>query len=134
MKDNIYWLIFRRLKKKHPKWSKKQVGTVAYKVRCGSMIAIKDMEEMPKSCCEFHKDTDMIIHCPLYNSCDKRTTIKVNFKPIDCPLVEIVTCKDCKYNAYETKIKGDESIKIFCRKNKTYRCIDGFCSDGKRRE
>lgn len=60
------------------------------------MIAIKDMEEMPKSCCEFHRNTDMVIHCPLYNCCDKRTTIKVNFKPVDCPLIEIVTCKDCK--------------------------------------
>jgi hypothetical protein len=33
MKDSIYWLIFSRIKKKHPKWSKEQVGTVAYKVR-----------------------------------------------------------------------------------------------------
>lgn len=61
------------------------------------MIGIKDMEEMPKGCCEFNKDTDMVLHCPLYNSCDKRTTIKVNFKPVDCPLVEIITCKDCKH-------------------------------------
>ena len=33
MKDGVYWLIFCRLKKKYPKWSKKQVGTVAYKMR-----------------------------------------------------------------------------------------------------
>lgn len=33
MKDNIYWYIFSKLKKKHPKWSKKQVGTIAYTVR-----------------------------------------------------------------------------------------------------
>ncbi|SEF90379.1 hypothetical protein [Lachnospira multipara] len=66
------------------------------------MIGIKDMEEMPKGCCEFHKDTDMVLHCPLYNSCDKRTTIKVNFKPVNCPLVEIITCKDCKYNNENT--------------------------------
>ena len=32
-KDNIYWCIFKRLKKKYPAWSKIQVGTVAYKVR-----------------------------------------------------------------------------------------------------
>lgn len=60
------------------------------------MVAIKGME-MPTSCCEFHKDTNLVIHCPLYNFCDKRTTVKVNFKPIDCPLVEIVTCQDCKH-------------------------------------
>lgn len=35
MKDNVYWYIFRRLKKKHSTWSKVQVGTVAYKVRGG---------------------------------------------------------------------------------------------------
>lgn len=33
MKDNIYLVKFRRLKKKYPKWRKKQIGTVAYKVR-----------------------------------------------------------------------------------------------------
>lgn len=33
--DNVYWCIFRRLKKKHPIWSAVRIGTVAYKVRYG---------------------------------------------------------------------------------------------------
>jgi hypothetical protein len=35
MKDKAYWIIFSRLKKKYPKWSKIQVGTVACKMRYG---------------------------------------------------------------------------------------------------
>lgn len=93
------------------------------------MIAIKEME-MPKSCfqCDFYSGE---YGCRLKFTEECNPSVE---KPDDCPLIEIVTCKDCKHNAYETKIKGDESIRIFCRKNKTYRCIDGFCSDGKRRE
>ena len=91
------------------------------------MIAIKGMT-MPKSCCEFHEDTGMVLHCPLYNSCDKRTTIKVNFKPIDCPLVEIVTCKDCKH-------WHDDGIMTTCDKNIGYGFPqDYFCADAERRE
>lgn len=33
MKDKIYWYIFNALKEKYPGWSRKRVGTVAYKVR-----------------------------------------------------------------------------------------------------
>jgi hypothetical protein len=96
------------------------------------MIAIKGMEEIPKNCskCPF---SATFPNTGLKNGVCNDLHLPFKRHPY-CPLIEIVTCKDCKYNAYETKIKGDESIKIFCRKNKTYRCIDGFCSDGKRRE
>ncbi len=58
------------------------------------MIAIKGMEELPKNCAE----------CPMYNSdvddyCDitgEWITGEEMVRHKDCPLVEIVTCKDCK--------------------------------------
>lgn len=54
------------------------------------MIAIKDMEEMP-SCCR---------HCPCSDDSQCNLTTQYNDlkgRPDDCPLVEIVTCKDCKH-------------------------------------
>ena len=33
MKDNIYWHIFNKLKKKHPNWSKVKIGIITYKTR-----------------------------------------------------------------------------------------------------
>lgn len=96
------------------------------------MIVIKDME-MP-SCC--HWD------CPLaredggacmLDAYDAKTDTKKE-RASDCPLVEIITCKDCKHNAYETKIKGSELTRIFCTKNKNYPCIDDFCADAERKE
>lgn len=97
------------------------------------MIAI-DMET-PKSCCEFHKDTGMVIHCPLYNFCDKRTTVRVNFKPIDCPLAEIVTCKDCKHWVKElTPRVPDTKEYHFCPMMDCNTAEDFYCADGERRE
>lgn len=94
------------------------------------MIAIKDME-ISTGCCEFHKDTNLVIHCPLYNSCDKRTTVKVNFKPIDCPLVEIVTCKDCVYCRFEVV----EGIPYYlCDKDSCATSEDYYCGGGERRK
>ena len=78
------------------------------------MIAIKDMEEIPKSCsdCDF-----------CHGHLCKRTGVDIVANPKDsCTLVEIITCKDCKWNENST-------------------CIDGFgvaddyfCAGGKRRE
>lgn len=59
------------------------------------MIAIKDMK-MPKACTstqEILGDIE-VVDCPLYNVCKHRDT-RVNYKPSDCPLVEIITCNDC---------------------------------------
>ena len=38
MKDDIYWIIFHRLKKKYPTWSKRKVGTIATRLRCKNKI------------------------------------------------------------------------------------------------
>lgn len=87
------------------------------------MVAIKDLE-MPKACCEFNKETGEVSHCPFYNSCSKRDTIKVGVKPESCPLIEIsqnkarwmavrtqegryeMTCSCCGYVAAELLNRG----------------------------
>ena len=79
------------------------------------MIAIKDME-MPKSCedcpisVQWAGDMD---YCKL---CGKGNRM-------DCPLIEIVTCKYCKHRAESTCLKYN----IFVYDN-------FYCKDGKRRE
>ena len=77
------------------------------------MIAINI--EMPKSC----YDCDRKRHCEVGINGGWRTDIRVE----GCPLVEIVTCKDC--------IHRDE---YGCRHGHP-NCKDNFyCADAKRRE
>ncbi len=90
------------------------------------MIAIKGME-MPKYCLEvttrpFYSDEVVYNHCPFYNICAYRETIEANVKPADCPLVEIITCKDCKYNNENT-----------CDLNGYGINDDYFCASGERK-
>ena len=83
------------------------------------MIAIKEMK-MPNSCSE----------CNLTTRKTWNYACSINLKdidcaetkrPKDCPLVEIVTCKDCKHNDEDTcDIDGLEV------------CDDYFCANGKR--
>lgn len=85
------------------------------------MIAIKDME-MPKCC---HWD------CPLCNedggACmlgayDIKTDTKKE-RTKDCPLVEIITCKDCKHNK-----NG------ICPNYRHFVDDDFYCADAERRK
>lgn len=52
------------------------------------MVAIKDME-MPTCCVTYTSENDNYTACPFYKICEQRETIKTNYKPTDCPLVEI---------------------------------------------
>lgn len=66
------------------------------------MIAIKGMK-MPKSCIGC-KIGDSVLNCPC-----KGSTLIFDYQDKqhpDCPLVEIVTCKDCKY-CYENSCDFD---------------------------
>ena len=85
------------------------------------MIAIKEMK-MPNSCSE----------CNLTTRKTWNYACSINLKDIDCtetkrhkdcPLVEIVTGKDCKHN-YEDTCDIDE-LEV---------CDDYFCANGKRKE
>ena len=88
------------------------------------MIAIKDME-MPNACTSTQETLGDIevAKCPLYNVCKHRNTIRTNYKPSDCPLVEIVTCKDCKHRRGEV-----------CRNYRHIINDDFYCKDGIRKE
>ena len=63
--------------------------------RENGMIAIKDME-MPKNCldCPISHE-DEIDYC-ICGKTGKNVYLYANEIHPDCPLVEIVTCKDCK--------------------------------------
>ena len=61
------------------------------------MITIKGIE-VSDACTSTQKVLGgiRVTKCPLYNICKYRDTIRTDYKPSDCPLIEIVTCKDCK--------------------------------------
>lgn len=87
------------------------------------MIVIKDMEEMPKSCAK----------CRVRHECkvaDEWDEFEWNHyeRCNGCPLVEIVTCKDCKH-------WHDDGIMTTCDKNIGHGFPgDYFCADGERKE
>jgi hypothetical protein len=101
------------------------------------MIAIKGME-MPKNCsqcnlCVEDKYADMT--CTLLGEEWEETDYNENHRDEKCPLVEIVTCKDCKYYrnkgnkySYCTKRLNVDSI------TDRYREPDYFCANGERKE
>jgi hypothetical protein len=83
------------------------------------MIAIKDME-MPKCCalCERFEGA-----CKYTDFGDYQTK-----RNPSCPLVEIATCKDCKY-------WHDDGIMTTCDKNIGHGFHrDHYCADAERRE
>lgn len=45
--------------------------------------------EMPSCCVTYTSENDNYTACPFYKICEQRETIKTNYKPTDCPLVEI---------------------------------------------
>ena len=104
------------------------------------MIAIKDME-MPKKCsecgfCINQKTNDY----GSFGECSLQSRKEVNClvwsRDSDCPLVEIVTCKDCKQwkdsdGVYRRGLGAESKCHINIKK-----VFDGnfYCADGERRE
>lgn len=88
------------------------------------MIVIKDME-MPKSCSEcglksgsycYHKN-------PPY---DLNSIDVLKEKASNCPLVEIITCKDCKHRDPEDKFCDcGHTIKWRGPREDNFYCADG---------
>ncbi len=85
------------------------------------MVAIKGMKEMPKICseCDF-----------CHGHICKRTGIDIITNPKSgCPLVEIVTCKDCKHCCRIT----DTPNVLLCGKHNCQQVSKNFyCADGER--
>lgn len=93
------------------------------------MIAID--VEMPNSCakCQFQIEKDGCFRCrnKVIGS-NKRWNERLS----DCPLKEIVTCKDCKY--YRNKDNDEWCTNHSIKDNKFWVREDYFCADGERRE
>ena len=97
------------------------------------MIAIKDME-IPKSCVSTQEvlgDIE-VSTCPLYNVCKHRDTIRTNYKPSDCPLVEIIICKDCRHYVEYKALDG--ITYVGCDKGHSNLSPNFYCADAERRE
>ncbi len=98
------------------------------------MIAIKDIE-MPTSCynCPFaeNKRTDdygSFCECGILDDCETINLLE-HSKHSDCPLIEIVTCKDCEYN-------GTMRCKCFMSDGHEYMSYNNpnfYCADAKKR-
>jgi hypothetical protein len=92
------------------------------------MIAVKGME-MPENCMD----------CPLfdgeYGTCNiigKTKADATEERAENCPLVEIVTCKDCRHCFIDEDGHG-----YHCEKSDTERiptCADFYCAHAERRE
>lgn len=87
-----------------------------------TMIAVKGMK-MPSCCmmCDFRKTVPYSgeVYCGITAS----DILNDKEKPDDCPLVEIITCKNCKYNN-----EGS------CEMDGYGVADDYFCASAKRRE
>lgn len=88
------------------------------------MIAIKEME-MPRNC----------LDCPVRNYRDdegNRCDLTGLYNREDCcPLIEIVTCKDCEHCRFEL-VEGMPYY--WCDKDDRVTSEDYYCADGERRE
>ena len=94
------------------------------------MVAIEDME-MPKKCFE----CDFYLHgCRLKFTEECNPSIE---RAKDCPLVEIVTCKDCKHWDKEEEYCKKSTNEMGWSEDEYYRVYtdkDFYCADAKRRE
>lgn len=90
------------------------------------MIAIKDME-MPKSCneCPF-KANDYV--CRLLDCAFSCNHFKE--RNYNCPLVEIVTCKDCEH-CKKDMVEGIEYL--WCNKDSCATSEHYYCGGGRRK-
>jgi len=101
------------------------------------MVAIKDME-MPKSCRECrltYPRWDFNIGCKVCNAIIGRHEEYGEYKTKrhpDCPLVEIITCKDC---SHYTEYKALDGITyVGCYKGHSNLSPDFYCADAERGE
>lgn len=99
------------------------------------MIAIKGMNEMPTDCakCPFmatHGNPNDILSpmmCfPIWATTHEIKHCIGGRVLADCPLVEIVTCKDCKYNVKNGKntTMCDIGHRFYMREHNTFYCTD----------
>ena len=100
------------------------------------MVGIKDME-MPKSCLDCPISHEDEIDYYICGKTGKNVYLYTNDIHPDCPLVKIVTCKDCTIKQFD-KSESDEvgAEKYYCPIVSKYvdETPNFYCADGKRRE
>ncbi len=102
------------------------------------MVAIKDME-MPSGCyyCHFAEnrktnDYGSFCECGILEDYETINLLERSKHP-NCPLVEIITCKDCKH--FYCIADCPPSIKVCGLHNGAMRISEKFyCADAERRE
>ena len=91
------------------------------------MIAVKEMS-MPKYCNDCDFVIDSMGYCERANEQIPNYDFysETNERPSNCPLVEIGTCKDCKYNVKDkrTTTMCDIGHRFFMREPSTFYCAD----------
>lgn len=101
------------------------------------MIAIRRME-IPKSCSECklcvedkYADMTCVLLCDEWEESDYNE----NHRDERCPLVEIITCKDCKHWVKDlTSRVPDDKEYHFCPMIDFNTSEDYYCADAERRE
>lgn len=99
------------------------------------MIAIPNISK-PKVCHECiafryeQGDYEPDVYCEI----TKEELFDATAIPTDCPLIEIVTCGECKYMR-KYALRSDEPTRIWCHRWSVPRLVtdDDFCSYGKRK-
>lgn len=95
------------------------------------MIAIKEIE-MPKNCldCPISHEDEVVDY--ICTKTGKNVYLYANEVHPNCPLVEIVTCEDCKHCYPDEDGRG-----YHCERDSNVRFSvhrDFWCADGKRKE
>jgi hypothetical protein len=95
------------------------------------MIAVKGMG-IPKNCmeCDFRKSTPFSseVYCNKL-SCNENIIIYEDERLDNCPLIEIVTCKDCEHCKKDTS-EGERLL--WCKKDGFATSEDYYCGGGRR--
>jgi hypothetical protein len=102
------------------------------------MVAIKDME-MPSDCmecafCNHRKNNDYGSYgdCAILGD-NERMNLLLHQKHPDCPLVEIITCKDCNNHGISKEYRDIDGAR-YCSTLRIYTGYDFHCADAERRE
>ena len=101
------------------------------------MVAIKDFG-IPSCCmnCEMFRvpDGEVVPRCVITGHIIDSSDEYLDKRADDCPLVEIITCKDCKHKVFLAS-DGKGNTTYMCDKHcKNITNEDYYCADGERRK
>ena len=98
------------------------------------MVAIKDTE-MPKNCKYCTRTTICGAYLNQYiKDPSSLYSYGISERPDDCPLVEIIPCKDCNNHGLDKEHHPDIDGARYCPTLHTYTGFDYYCGDAERRQ